>query len=275
MTALERRYRWLLRAYPARYRSERGDEMLGTLLENTPPGRQWPTLREARALLMGGSRVRSGLNQPLTMAANLRLAALLGLAIMILQLAATDLSFLTRFWSNWHSAPPGAGVAVAYLVLTVAVVAAVFFAPPRFAAVLAVMTAGLWFWGDDSHGQGFLTAVVLVMMAILIRGKQRPPRIWLWLPASLLGYWGSLYILRVPFTLVLWVILGGVVLWMAVDARPAIAVAIFIACVFVESVGPMVFGVQPQFPWLMSVYAAGAAVVAAAAIWRLRRQGVP
>ncbi len=113
------------------------------------------------------------------------------------------------------------------------------------------------------------------MMAILIRGKQRPPRIWLWLPASLLRYWGSLYILRVPFTLVLWVILGGVVLWMAVDARPAIAVAIFIACVFVESVGPMVFGVQPQFPWLMSVYAAGAAVVAAAAIWRLRRQGVP
>jgi hypothetical protein len=84
-----------------------------------------------------------------------------------------------------------------------------------------------------------------------------------------LGYWDWLNVLGIPVTVVLWVILGGVVLWMAVDPRPAIAVAIFIGGVFVESVGPMVFGVQPQFPWLISVYAAGSAVMAAAAIWRL------
>ena len=35
MTALERRWRWLLRAYPAWYRRERGDEMLGTLMERS------------------------------------------------------------------------------------------------------------------------------------------------------------------------------------------------------------------------------------------------
>ncbi|HMH94538.1 MAG TPA: hypothetical protein VK586_26065 [Streptosporangiaceae bacterium] len=50
MTALERRWRWLLRAYPAWYRRERGDEILGTLMEASPPGRRRPSLRDARLL---------------------------------------------------------------------------------------------------------------------------------------------------------------------------------------------------------------------------------
>jgi hypothetical protein len=93
--------------------------------------------------------------------------------------------------------------------------------------------------------------------------------------AQALGYLQWLDALGVPVAIVVWVILGGVVLWMAVDSRPAIAVAVYIACLFVESAGPMMSGAQPQFPWQASLYAAGAAVVAAAAIWRLRRQGVP
>ena len=36
MTPLERRCRWLLRAYPAWYRHDRAGEMLGTLLEAGP-----------------------------------------------------------------------------------------------------------------------------------------------------------------------------------------------------------------------------------------------
>ena len=58
MTGLERRCRWLLRAYPAWYRRERSEEMLGALLEASPPGRRWPTFRDARALVTGGLRVR-------------------------------------------------------------------------------------------------------------------------------------------------------------------------------------------------------------------------
>ncbi len=58
MTGLERRCRWLLRAYPAWYRRKRGEEMLGTLLEASPPGRKWPSVRDARALVIGGLRVR-------------------------------------------------------------------------------------------------------------------------------------------------------------------------------------------------------------------------
>ena len=58
MSSLERRCRWLLRAYPAWYRCRRGEEMLGTLLEASPPGRSWPSFRDARALVIGGLRVR-------------------------------------------------------------------------------------------------------------------------------------------------------------------------------------------------------------------------
>jgi hypothetical protein len=58
VTPLERHCGWLLHAYPAWYRRERAGEMLGTLLEATPPGRSWPSFRDARALVIGGLRVR-------------------------------------------------------------------------------------------------------------------------------------------------------------------------------------------------------------------------
>jgi len=58
VTPLERHCGWLLHAYPAWYRRERGEEMLDTLLQASPPGRRWPSFRDARALVIGGLRVR-------------------------------------------------------------------------------------------------------------------------------------------------------------------------------------------------------------------------
>jgi hypothetical protein len=58
VTPLERRYGWLLHAYPAWYRRERAGEMLGTLMEVSPPSQKWPPVREAQALVIGGLRVR-------------------------------------------------------------------------------------------------------------------------------------------------------------------------------------------------------------------------
>jgi hypothetical protein len=58
VTPLERRCGWLLRAYPAWYRRERAGEMLGTLLEASPPDQRWPSFRDARSLIIGGLRVR-------------------------------------------------------------------------------------------------------------------------------------------------------------------------------------------------------------------------
>jgi hypothetical protein len=58
VTPLERHCGWLLRAYPTWYRRERAGEMLGTLLEASQPGATWPSFRDARALVIGGLRVR-------------------------------------------------------------------------------------------------------------------------------------------------------------------------------------------------------------------------
>jgi hypothetical protein len=58
VTPLERHCGWLLHAYPAWYRRDRAAEMLGTLVEASPPGRSWPSLRDTRALITGGVRVR-------------------------------------------------------------------------------------------------------------------------------------------------------------------------------------------------------------------------
>lgn len=58
MTPLERHCGWLLRAYPSWYRRDRAGEVLDTLLEASPPGRRWPSFRDARSLIIGGLRVR-------------------------------------------------------------------------------------------------------------------------------------------------------------------------------------------------------------------------
>lgn len=65
MSGLESRARVLLRCYPPSYRSDRGEEMLGTLLEASPPRRNWPAPRDARSLIAGGLRARAALNRRL------------------------------------------------------------------------------------------------------------------------------------------------------------------------------------------------------------------
>ncbi|MFI7423450.1 hypothetical protein [Nonomuraea sp. NPDC049684] len=58
VSALERRYRRLLLAYPRTYRTAHGDELLDVLLESAAPGRRIPVPREAWGLLTGGVRSR-------------------------------------------------------------------------------------------------------------------------------------------------------------------------------------------------------------------------
>ena len=57
MSIAERVYRAALAAYPAAYRSERGEEVLGTLLEATD-GRRLPDLREIGSVVADGYRRR-------------------------------------------------------------------------------------------------------------------------------------------------------------------------------------------------------------------------
>ncbi|GAA4202703.1 hypothetical protein GCM10022252_59270 [Streptosporangium oxazolinicum] len=55
---LERRYRWLLRAYPRAYRKGYEGELVAILLATAEPGRTVPSARESLALLLGGLRAR-------------------------------------------------------------------------------------------------------------------------------------------------------------------------------------------------------------------------
>ncbi|GAA0380035.1 hypothetical protein GCM10009541_23190 [Micromonospora gifhornensis] len=57
---LEKRYRMLLRAYPADYRRERADELIDTLIGDEPTTRRWPSIRQAASLIRGGLRVHGG-----------------------------------------------------------------------------------------------------------------------------------------------------------------------------------------------------------------------
>ncbi|MEO3795203.1 hypothetical protein ABGB14_33745 [Nonomuraea sp. B10E15] len=118
MSALERRYRRLLRAYPRAYRAAHGDELLDVLLESAGPGRTVPVPREAWGLLSGGVRSRivhlatgnpwkDGLHLGVTALAAAQLAALLPYAgAMPLWTAASALALVAvlRGWA-WAAIP--------------------------------------------------------------------------------------------------------------------------------------------------------------------------
>jgi hypothetical protein len=283
MTRLERCYRWLLRAYPAWYRRERGEEMLGTLLEASPPGRRWPSPRDARALIMGGFRVRAGQNQRRTTAANLRLAVMLGAALALLWLIASDLTSVILIWTHTYSQNSGTGYWAAYGALALVTVVAAWFAPRPVVAVLALAAATLWvYWGD--RVMAIQPAGLLIMLAVLVFGRERLPHSWLWLAGGvfainmLQGFTPAhpLYFLYTPLIFVPWIILGAIVLWAGVDARPAIAMAIYIASNYlvVSVLNYIGYGVRPLELWQWYLPAAGAAVLAAASVRRLRHQAV-
>ena len=104
MTPLERHCRVLLHAYPARYRHQRADEFVTTLLETTPPSRTWPMPRDGIALLSGALRARSGQNQRLRTSANLRLAALLGCSVYLV-FTAVSFALYGLTFVLWHHVP--------------------------------------------------------------------------------------------------------------------------------------------------------------------------
>ena len=78
---LARRYRRLLIAYPPAYRAERGDELVATLLDGSPPGARLPSLADAADLVASGLRRRLGTAAVIGLEAGLVIAAPFALAI--------------------------------------------------------------------------------------------------------------------------------------------------------------------------------------------------
>ncbi len=284
MSPLERRCRSLLRAYPRWYRRQRGDEMLATLLEGSRPGQRWPSARDTRALIIGGLRVRATQDQRLTTAANLRLAAQLGAVLALLTLVTGSLTTILLIWVHAYTLSTGVAQSLVCGLLGLAVVVAAWFGSRSVVAVLAAATAAAaaWgYWGSDK-ALAILPAGLLIMLAVLVYLGERLPRSWLWLAGAWFG-WNVLQALSVleplrflydPLVFVPWIILGLVAGWAFVDARPAMAMAVYIACMYVVS--QLLSGVG--YGWVVSpglfVFAAAAVALASGSFWRLRRQAV-
>ncbi|MFZ0047195.1 MAG: hypothetical protein WAL16_15230 [Streptosporangiaceae bacterium] len=280
MSPLERRCRLLLRAYPPAYRRHRGEEILGTLLEATPAGRGWPRLRDARSLAMAGLRERAAQNRRLTTAANARTAALIGVVAYLGLLAGEYLSTVARSELEFRGAMPLSWAELALLAF-LAASAALAWASRRRVLVLAGVAPAAAIvclatpWSTFAWWQAVPVLVCLAALLALAGGAQRPSRRWLW-PVGIIAaapFLGDLSGIdgravdgrALSFVLVLAVVVVCIA-WIAVDARPAIAAAVFLLLVAMTIFG-FSFGGPPQVAFLAVV-----CVLASMALWRLRRQ---
>jgi hypothetical protein len=280
MTALERHCRLLLRAYPAAYRRDRGEEITGTLLEATPAGRSWPLARDIRSLITGGIRARAAQNRRLTTAANLRIAALVGaagyLAFSVVVYLRVGVDMLLGLTGRVHQ---GGWLLVAVAVL-VGVAAAVVWLSGRRSVLLAApiaAAAGVSLaggWRPAALGWPVTELACLAVLALLAGRGERPGVRWLWpvalvaalpLVAGLVPGVGTL----VFGTLLL--ALGVIsLLWVFIDARPAIATAVFLLAFWLPSgIDNLArgLGIAAGVPLLVIV-----TLVTAVALWRLHRQ---
>jgi hypothetical protein len=250
MIPQERRCRPLLLAYPADYRQVRGEEMLDTLLQSTPAGRTWPLPRDCWAMIAGGLRVRTAQNRRLSTPANLRLAATFGcvlyLTFAFYSLAATSLWYL-------DAGPQGYGYPLLPFAAGLLVAAAVLLVRPggrkgavaRMVAVAALIagTAAAVISGPAAtiFAQILAALLILAVLALLSRGAERLPRLWLWPPglvvavallapvARFVSFPQYYFLLTVPFHLYLWAAMAlPAAAWIVLDARPAIGLAVLL-----------------------------------------------
>jgi hypothetical protein len=279
MSKLERRCRMLLRAYPAAYRSERGEEIIGTLLEATPPGRAWPRSRDLRSLLAGSLRARAAQNRERTTAANLRVAALAGIAAYVALSATSVLREFIRYQLilGWGSQfQPYPWPLAAGMILMLVAVALVWLSGRRgvvlcgaLPAAAAISYAGPW--GPVVSATFIAYLGCLAAMVALASGRCRPGWRWL-LPVGLAAAVPLVPALAgvAPLMAVMLVLGAVAIAWIAVDARPALAACVF----FMAEMLPIAIdnvlsgaGVLDLLPFL-----AIAAVIAAPVVWLLHRQ---
>lgn len=241
MSPLERRYRRLMRAYPAQYRTDRADEILGTLLDAAAPGQRRPSARESAGLITGGIRARAARNASLPALASLRLAAMLaGATLLGILLApwAMNLSLGGRPPAQTRNEWIACGALFAATIL-------IWFARREVAvlALLAALAAGLS-WHVQTR---WLLGAGLVLAGLTALRTERPPKAWLaWFclpPAFFIrgmvhglgGMHVGLPAIGLAFAIIILFLLGPLV-WAVTDARPAFALAILLAVFAVASV---------------------------------------
>jgi hypothetical protein len=251
---LERRARALLRAYPAGYRRDRGEEIIDTLLEATPGGLAYPSARDSRALIAGGLHARAARNRAPGTAASLRLALLLGTAMF--------LSVSIDFFVVMPLAGPGPAAHPWLAAAGCALSTAAGLAPwlwSRAVTVALVISAGALLavglgaanGGSLSRGDVLWFAWILVAMGALVAlsgGPQRLPGSWLWLlavapaataaarlipsaaDAHLFPSAADVYMMASAALL----LVAVVTCWLVTDARPAFGLSIAVLLVILQ-----------------------------------------
>ncbi|MEV0145089.1 MULTISPECIES: hypothetical protein [unclassified Nonomuraea] len=202
MTALERRYRRLLLAYPRQYRTAHGDELLDVLLESAAPGRSLPVPREAWGLILGGLRSRivhqatgsawaDGLHLGVTAVSAANLAALLPYAGSLpVWTLLSALALLATLRGRVRAAIPLTGVAAVKAV-------AIAGGRPVFDLTLLPVSpswltdGGLFAWSSPFVvGAGY--AVALSGLVVLAwRGQPPRARSWWWWAAVVAVAWAG------------------------------------------------------------------------------------
>jgi hypothetical protein len=284
----------LLRAYPGGYRRERGEEIIATLLEATPEGRRRPLARDMRALIMGGLRARAAQHRGVTTAVNLRLAVLAGVCIYLGTAAAADLASFAagdpgREWlalalpAGWPVLLADGWPVLLAGLLMAAAVAVAWLARRLFVtgASLAAAAAASYLFVYVERDSFLVTEVVCLAAVVALAGGtgHRSPA-WLWLIGTVvaaLALPGFLPVITIAY-ISWWEIIAlgmylavivAAVAWVAIDARPLVAMAAYTLLWLVPPRLGNLAGIGNLFH---SPALPAAAAIAALALWRLRRQ---
>ena len=222
--------------------------------------------------MVGGLKARAAQNRRLTAAANLRIAVMAGSSLYLVMLAAeylgTGLGELKNPTPAWYW-PVLVGVSL------VATVLLTWITRPAIAAISALAAAVAVYFLDRGPGYPpwpFMPVFVSLAVIVLLAPRQsRPPRKWLWLIGAFavavlwatmdpLYGWGF-QVLRVAPVFAFGV---ASIVWIAIDARLAVAVATF--CLTLYAYEALSFD-SGLLPFLLII-----AGVGALAAWLLRRQ---
>jgi len=282
MNTLERHCRFLLRAYPAAYREVRGEEIIGTLLEATTPGRSWPRLRDIRGLAFSGLRARAMFNRQLTTRANLRIAVQAGVAAYLAySVAGVVVPYVRAEVSNGaqfvQAGPVGLPLLACGPILVT--VGLVWLAGSRMVVLAGALPSAAAVCVGESWHRYSLGAPVVALASlaamVALSGNGAPPnRRWL----ALIGFFAVLPIVaevEPPAGQYLFEVLlltaGAVgIVWAVIDARPAIAMSVFLLGTWLPTaVGDLTQGLSPVYVW---PYVVIMTLVAVPAVWLLRRQ---
>jgi len=196
VSLLARRTRLLLRFYPKAYRAHRGEEIFGTLLETTRPGRGWPPAREVASVIGGGLRARRAANLNQGLRASLRHVGILAAAMFMAGDTALLLSQVGQHVADPSYHNPSLPSQVPGLVLSslLAVMAlAATWCGRRWlvaaaAAAAALAAVACWSVLDEWQGNDTLllaagpAVLTLVVLLPLTKRAGRPPVSLLWLP---------------------------------------------------------------------------------------------